>query len=331
MKKLLTLASLASLFLLSQPMKAEETVSITLRDSNGKYKLEFVTSGQTARLTKIELLDYDANIVIPETVEDDYDTYTVTIIGAKRDDKSADPDMYDFGGTADSECGLFRDVDTDYAKTIVGLSLPSTITSIWPNAFRQLQIKKIEIPSRVTEIGAGAFILSALTEIALPNSIKNVYPYTFYSCKELNKVSMGSNINEIWDSAFNSISTNVAISIDTTTPPTINNYSFANNCNATVTVPYGTSEAYAEKWSNFSNMKFIEMKEGQTSAVSTPSAKHFVIDCNNGLVSASDDSPIDIFSITGAKIYSGNGKNIKLPNGFYIIKCKDEAVKVYIK
>lgn len=331
MKKLLTLTLLASVSLLSQPLKAVETGSITLKDSDNKYKLEFVTSGQTARLTKIELLDFDANIVIPETVEDDYGTYTVTIIGAKQDAKSADPDMSDNFGTASNECRLFRDFDSDYAQYIVGLSLPSTITAIWPNAFYQSQLKKIEIPSSVTEIGAGAFNQSALTEITLPESITDIYQYTFFMCSNLTKISMGSNINEIWDSAFRSISTNVTISIDTTTPPTIDKYSFANNCNATVKVPYGTSEAYAEKWSNFSNMKFIEMNDGETSAVSTTIAKHFEIDYNNGIVSACSNFPIEIYSIAGAKVYSGNSKNIKLTKGFYIIKCENEAVKVYVK
>ncbi len=333
MKKLLTLTLLASASLLSQPLKAVETASITTIDANKKYKLEFVTSWstQTARLTKIDLLNYDADIVIPETVKDEYgDSYTVTIIGAKQDAKSADPDMFDTAGTANSDCALFRDADPDYAQYIVGLTLPSSITTIWPNAFRESKIKKIEIPSGVTEIGAAAFIGSELTEITLPNSITNVYPYTFYGCANLSNISMGSNILEIRDSAFNNISTNVSISIDTKEPPKVSTYSFTNGYYATVKVPYGTSEAYAEKWT-FSNMTFIEMKDGETSAVSTPTAKYFEIDCNNGLVSASNDSPIDIFSITGAKIYSGNGKNIKLANGFYIIRCKDESVKVYVK
>ncbi len=332
MKKHLTLALIASLAFLSQPLKAEETVSLTQKDPNNKYKLSFVTSGQTARLTKIELLYFDADIVIPETVEDEYgDTYTVTIIGAKQDDKSADPDMWDNFGTADKDCRLFRDVDPDYAQSIVGLTLPSTITAIWPNAFYQSTLKTIKIPDSVTEIGAGAFNLSELTEITLPDLITEIQGYTFNQCSKLNKVTIGSNITSIWESAFDGISATAAISIDTATPPNINRYSFSSDCAATVTVPYGTSDAYAEKWAMFSNMNFVEMEDGQTSAASAPTARHFEIDCNNGLVSSDDDSPIEIFDFYGAKIYSGYAKNQKLANGFYIIKCKEEAVKVYVK
>lgn len=316
--------------LLSQPLSAEETVSLTQTDANYTYTLSFITSGETARLSKIDLLNYDANIVIPKTVEDEYGiTYTVTTIGAKLDDRSSAPVMWDVAGSADYTCNLFRNADSYYVQYVEGLSLPTTITGIWPNAFRNAPLKKIEIPSGVKEIGAGCFTGSELTEITLPEQINEIYQSLFENCKNLSKITLqGKNISELWDSAFDGINSTAIIYINTATPPTIDQHTFATDCAATVYVPYGTAEAYTAKWANFSKLNFVEMNDGQTSAISTTTSKHFTVDSTNGIVSS--DYPIEIFNASGVQV-AVNGTNVKLQKGFYIVRCLGESTKVYIK
>ena len=103
-----------------------------------------VTQGQTAEvLPYYYLLDnpYSGAVTIPETVEHDGTTYTVTSLG--------DEAFYDCGGVS-------------------SLTLPATVRSIGSYCFYNSTFTSLELPDSLRTIGDNAFLYSCVTSLHLP-------------------------------------------------------------------------------------------------------------------------------------------------------------------
>ena len=82
-------------------------------------------------------------------------------------------------------------------------AIPSTVTSIGPNAFYGSGLESISIPSSVTSIGGGAFYNCAnLTEITIPESITSIAGNVFTNCVALESIVVDGN-NSTYDSRDN--------------------------------------------------------------------------------------------------------------------------------
>lgn len=90
-------------------------------------------------------------------------------------------------------------------KTILSVQIPSTVTSIGPNAFDGCNsLGAINIPSGITFIGESAFsrCYSLSGPIILPDGIKNIENYTFFRCINLTSVKLPAALDSIKPSAF---------------------------------------------------------------------------------------------------------------------------------
>lgn len=70
-------------------------------------------------------------------------------------------------------------------------TLPSTMTAIGENAFKDTHINALKIPSSVTTIARGAFSGSELEDIELPEIMKNVSEGMFQNCSNLRIARLG--------------------------------------------------------------------------------------------------------------------------------------------
>ena len=115
---------------------------------------------------------YKGNVVIPETVVYNGNTYSVTRIG---DD-------------AFHKC---------YGLT--SITIPNSVTSIGEHAFFCCTgLTSITIPNSVTSIGDCAFdACQSLTSATISNSLTSIATQAFYGCKSLTSVTIPNSVTSI--------------------------------------------------------------------------------------------------------------------------------------
>ena len=147
--------------------QTNDTITITV-NSNISLVAEFaekdlhyeITSDSTVAVVKSDEYIWRTKITIPETVEIDGKTYTVTAIGS----------------TAFEKC--------NYLKTV---EIPNTVTSIYTRAFQQCSnLESVTLSDHLTKIGQLTFAqCSTLTNIIIPISVDTIDAYAFFECKNI--------------------------------------------------------------------------------------------------------------------------------------------------
>ena len=74
----------------------------------------------------------------------------------------------------------------------------------------------------------------------------------------------------------------------------------------------------AEQWKDFLNTTDAEMETVDESEISV----------ENGAIVNRSNQQIDVYSISGAKAYSGNDAEITLPSGIYVVKAGEKVIKL---
>ena len=157
MKKLVTLLLLTLLpFVASAADKVEIDGIYYELSSSDEAKAASVTSNPSY---------YSGDIVIPESVNYEEVTYSVTSIGYR----------------AFSSC-----------SGLTSVTIPNSVTSIGSEAFYSCSgLTSITIPNSVTSIGYRAFYsCSGLTSITIPNSVTSIDGYAFSYCSGLKSVTI---------------------------------------------------------------------------------------------------------------------------------------------
>ncbi len=130
-----------------------------------------------------DLTTYTGDIVIPETVEFEGETYTVTGIGA-----------FSFYSCTD----ITGTTNREGHETIISVEIPETVTSIGKNAFMGcLGLTSIYMPNSVTSIGQYVcYECSGLTSVHLPENenIKTLEPSLFELCTSLESIELPNSI-----------------------------------------------------------------------------------------------------------------------------------------
>ena len=141
---------------------------------------------------------------------------------------------------------------------ITSITIPKTVTSIGGWAFNGCRsLTSVVIPNTVTSLDAGVFRdCISLSSITIPNSVMNIGGTAFYGCSGLTSITIPNSVTNIGEYAFigcnelNSIISEIAVPFD------ITDNVFPTYSTATLTVPFGTKEAYQTTigWKNFVNI-----------------------------------------------------------------------------
>ena len=143
----------------------------------------YTTSGNNAYITRYS--GSAENVVIPSTITDGTNSYTVKQLGT----------------SAISGSGTFSSNGT--IKTVV---IPNTITLIGYYTFYSSSLISVNIPNSVTSIGRCAFWLcKSLETVVIGNGVKSIESQAFQGCSNLTSLVMGAGITSISHSAFSGL------------------------------------------------------------------------------------------------------------------------------
>ena len=207
---------------------------------------------------------------------------------------------------------------------LTSITIPNSITSIGDYAFENCSgLTSITIPNSVTSIGDFVFSwCSGLTSITIPNSVTSIGLRTFEYCGGLTSITIPNSVASIGDNAFYCCFDLNLIRCDAVTPPSLGSDVFymVNQSTCTLLVPDQSISKYkaAEQWKDFLDISDAEMVTVDESGISV----------ENGAIVNRSNQQIDVYSISGAKAYSGNDAEITLPSGIYVIKAGEKVVKL---
>ena len=135
-------------------------------------------------------------------------------------------------------------------------------------------------------------------------------------------MTIGNSVTSIGNSAFEGCSDLNLLRCDAITPPSLgfDVFSGVNKSICKLEVPEQSISKYeaAGQWKDFLDISDVEMVTPIESGISV----------ENGAIVNRSNQQIDVYSISGAKAYSGNDAEITLPSGIYVVKAGEKVVKL---
>ena len=133
---------------------------------------------------------------------------------------------------------------------MISVTIPNSVTSIGDECFRSCpNMTSVNIPNGVTEIGRYTFSgCNSLASIILPEGLTSIRMSAFQSCSSLASITIPSSITFIGQQAFYGCNNLHSVVSEINEPFDFGLSAFsgiASNC--TLTVPYGTKDAYIAK------------------------------------------------------------------------------------
>ena len=201
---------------------------------------------------------YSGNIIVPETVDWNERTFTVTAIG---DDAFSQSDITSInmpisitriGSAAFSHC-----------DQLDSIAFPESVTYIEGQAFCECErLKSVVFPKNLETIGFAAFEkCDSLKGIVLPDNLKYIdgsYIGTFENCMNLSSVTLPGSLINIGENTFKGCIKLDTVIVKSSTPYDIDESVFPTETyfNGTLFVPQNSKSVYqnAAVWKNFTNI-----------------------------------------------------------------------------
>ena len=193
---------------------------------------------------------YTGNVVIPESVTYNSNTYSVTSIGiyaffgcSELTYVTIGNSVTSIGGSAFYSCSGLTSVTIGNSVTNIGSSafygckeltsvtIPNSVTSIGSAAFSASGLISVTIPNSVTSIGSIAFgECSDLASVTISNGVTSIGYKAFRECKALTSVTIPNSVTDIEKEAFSGCSNLTSVTIDSNSILS-KTYSYINNNN----------------------------------------------------------------------------------------------------
>lgn len=197
---------------------------------------------------------YSGDITVPETVEWNERTFTVTAIG---DDAFSQSDITSIN--MPSSITRIEHTAFSHCEQLDSIAIPDSVTYIGGQAFRGCErLKSVVFPIFLESIDYSAFNeCDSLKSIVLPDNLKHIGS-SFEDCINLSSVTLpGSLTSTLWETFKGCIKLDTVI-VKSSTPFDISESTFPTDTylNGTLFVPQGSKSVYqnASVWKNFANI-----------------------------------------------------------------------------
>ena len=229
------------------------------------------------------------------------------------------------GGYSVAEIGSYAFQGVFALKSV---SIPSSVSKINSEAFRQSGLTSITIPNSVTTMGAYVFYLanslssvtlsntitsipasafrncSALTSITIPNSVTIIHANAFEACSNLANITLGSGVSQINDNAFiNTGLTQITIPSSVTF---LNTMCFAGSKLTSVTIPSTVLTIGNNAFEYISTLRSVAFSGGYRSG--------YAANMFTGSVGITSITTTDL-SLWPASHFGGGGMTVTLAGG----------------
>lgn len=289
-------------------------------------------SKTTVEVTSASSGYYSGDIVIPETVEIDGVTYTVTSIGQKAFSKCVDMTSIFIPNTV-KKIGISAFYS---CNSLTKINIPSSVTKIAAGAFDSCsKLKSVVLPYGLKELETSLFQhCHALESVTIPESVNKVEAWVFYDCKSLRSIAipdavtfmdgatfcdctsleevrLSSQLSTLEPRSFENCSSLRKIISPAVVPPVVKSEDCFNYFSATVYVPVGSRLDYkkANIWK-----KFADIVEEASVGVG---------------VIESENTTADVYNLAGVLVLrNATAEQIKnLDRGVYVVGRK----KIFVK
>ena len=163
--------------------------------------------------------DLKSEIVIPETIQSEGNTYSVTSIGTK----------------AFLSC-----------QVLTSVTIPNSVTSIGDSAFYNAGLTSVTIPNSVRSIGYNAFSGCPFTSVTIPSSVTSIDADAFSNCPSLTSVTILDGITKIESGMFNGCWSLTSVTIPNSV--TSINYMAFSDCHKLTSVTIPNSVTYIDAY-----------------------------------------------------------------------------------
>ena len=155
---------------------------------------------KTATVTKNPNEYYSGEVVIPESITYNDETYSVTSIGERAFEYCSDLTSATIGNNVTS----IEESAFEYCHGLISVVIGNGVTTIARSAFSCcIGLTSVTIGNNVTSIEAWAFqSCSSLTSLVIPNSVTTIGYESFRGCSGLTSVTIGNSVSSIGTSAF---------------------------------------------------------------------------------------------------------------------------------
>ena len=286
--------------------------------------------------------EYSGDIIIPETVDYDGKTYSVTSIGIEAfydcdglTSITIPNSVTSIGERAFSYCYGLESIIVENGNTIYDSR--ENCNAIIETETNTLIVgcKNTVIPNSITIIGERAFSnCYGLTSITIPNSVTSIGEEAFYYCTGLTSVTIGNSVTSIGDHAFGGCESLTTVTIPNSVT-SIGDYAFFACTGLTSVIslieePFEISEDVFENWvedhNEFTTATLYVPAGTKAKYESTPAwnkFKNIVEGIENAVKSVETDAQAE-----ETERYNVGGQRISSPQkGLNIVKMSDGTTR----
>lgn len=202
--------------------------------------------------------------------------------------------------------------------------VPNSVITIEDGAFKYCRgLTTVTIPNSVVTIDNAAFSsCRGLTSITIPAT--TIGDLAFFDCEGLTTIALSNSVTSIGSEAFSWCSGLQEVINLAEEPQRITSdvFSVVQLGNVRLIVPSSSVEKYknADVWKDFGTI------EGQDAGVGTVETDKIVV--SGGVLRNPEGDEIRIYDLNGREMYSGNGSELRLPTGLYILQTSNGSRKV---